>query len=179
MSVAQVAVGVVGVLAMVALLGVAVLLVKTRRLRAELAAAVAAAQRADRDQPLLHDPRVAHPTPRHDPRVARPTPRHDPRVTHGELEAVAPAHGAQRADREGGLVLANREVVVATLGLPLVRVAALSHGVRQALAPANRDRIRALVRRDLRRREKLRRRAARRAARVLPSDSPVRRDLAS
>ena len=168
MSVAQVAVGVVGVLAMVALLGVAVLLVKTRRLRAELAAAVAAAQRADRDQPLLHDPRVA-----------RPTPRHDPRVTHGELEAVAPAHGAQRADREGGLVLANREVVVATLGLPLVRVAALSHGVRQALAPANRDRIRALVRRDLRRREKLRRRAARRAARVLPSDSPVRRDLAS
>ena len=35
---------------------------------------------------------------------------------------------------------------------PLVRVMAVAHGVRCALAPENRDRIRALVRRDIRRR---------------------------
>jgi hypothetical protein len=58
----------------------------------------------------------------------------------------------------------------------------VTYGVRQALAPANRDRIAALVRRDLRRRERLRRRAARRAARVLPIQAaaePERRDIAS
>ncbi len=60
----------------------------------------------------------------------------------------------------------NQEVVP-----PLVRAAAVAHGVRCALAPANRDRIRALVRRDIRRRHKLRMRAARRAARVLPIDA--------
>jgi len=56
---------------------------------------------------------------------------------------------------------------------PLVRVAAVAHGVRCALAPANRDRIRALVRRDIRRRHKLRLRAARRAARVVPIDADI------
>jgi len=54
---------------------------------------------------------------------------------------------------------------------PLVRAAAVAHGLRCALTPANRDRIRALVRRDIRRRHKLRMRAARRAARVLPIDA--------
>lgn len=53
---------------------------------------------------------------------------------------------------------------------PLVRAAAVAHGLRCALAPANRDRIRSLVRRDIRRRQKLRMQAARRAARVLPTD---------
>jgi len=65
----------------------------------------------------------------------------------------------------------NQEVVP-----PLVRAAAVAHGVRCALAPANRDRIRALVRRDLRRRHKLRLRAARRAARVLPIDAELREE---
>ena len=59
----------------------------------------------------------------------------------------------------------NQQVV------PLIRVVAVAHGVRCALAQANRDRIRALVRRDIRRRHKLRLRAARRAARVVPVDA--------
>ena len=59
---------------------------------------------------------------------------------------------------------------------PLVRVVAVAHGVRCALAPENRDRIRALVRRDIRRRHKLRLRAARRAARVLPIDAEPREE---
>lgn len=58
--------------------------------------------------------------------------------------------------------------VPAPVGRTLVRVSALGHGVRRALRTENRDRVRALVRRDLIRREKARRRAARRAARVLP-----------
>lgn len=69
-----------------------------------------------------------------------------------------------------GREIARRDDIVSVdiWGPALVRVAAMTYGVRQALAPANRDRIAALVRRDLRRRERLRRRAARRAARVLP-----------
>jgi hypothetical protein len=59
---------------------------------------------------------------------------------------------------------------------PLVRVVAVAHGVRCALASENRDRIRALVRRDIRRRHKLRLRAARRAARVLPIDAEPREE---
>ena len=62
----------------------------------------------------------------------------------------------------------QQQIVAATLTHPLVRVSALSYGIRRALRAENRDRVRALVRRDLRRRHKLRRRAARRAARVVP-----------
>ncbi|MBA2639066.1 MAG: hypothetical protein H0U77_03515 [Nocardioidaceae bacterium] len=62
----------------------------------------------------------------------------------------------------------QQQIVAATLAHPLVRVSAFSYGVRRALRPENRDRLRALVRRDLRRRHKLRRRAAR----MVPVSSP-------
>src|SRR5699024_1617731 len=42
----------------------------------------------------------------------------------------------------------SEQVVRATMRRPLVRGAVLSHGLRHALRPENRDRIRALVRRD-------------------------------
>ncbi|MDQ3415951.1 MAG: hypothetical protein M3474_02390 [Actinomycetota bacterium] len=99
-------------------------------------------------------------------------------------DAAPPPAVVQPAVSPGPVsVPTNQQIVLATLGHPLVRVVALSHGLRQALRAENRDRIGAVVRRDLQRRQKLRRRAGRRAARALPSNVPVadqrRRDLAS
>ena len=59
------------------------------------------------------------------------------------------------------------QLVAARPAQPLVRVSAVAYGVRHALRAENRDRVVALVRRDLRRRHKLRRLAGRRAFRVV------------
>ncbi len=161
----------VGVLALVASVGVGVLTVAVRRLRVELAAIRAAKQVAARKPP-------------------RSSPVRDPQVP--------PSHALATRDPDAAVAVpASGQVVTTTALAPtLVRMVALSHGVRRALTPENRDRIAALVRRDIRRRDKLRRRASRRAARVLPlgsSDLPAasavegpgdrsgadRRDLAS
>jgi type VI protein secretion system component VasK len=60
----------------------------------------------------------------------------------------------------------NGQIVDATLGQPLVRAAALGHGLRRALRPESRDRIAGLMRREFRRRRKLRIKAGRRASRL-------------
>ncbi len=158
MSGPEMAVAGVGALAAVAVLGVVALLVQVRALRRELAAAVSPAATTPDDN--ADGPGAASPV----------------------------GGGLARREAAPRSVPAptGSQIVVATMGHPLVRVASVTHGLRQALTPENRDRIRALVRRDLRRREKLRRRAARRAARVLPAaplgaDEAVadHRDLAS
>ena len=82
--------------------------------------------------------------------------------------ALLPAAPVDRSDTSELLVPTQQQLVAATLAHPLVRVSALAYGLRTALRPENRDRVRALVRRDLRRRHKVRRQAARRAARVVP-----------
>ncbi|CAN5691320.1 hypothetical protein BH24ACT11_BH24ACT11_15270 [soil metagenome] len=143
----------VGVLALAALAGVAALLVQVRTLRRELA-------EKSSQQPAPAQQAAAAAEAARPPAFVR--------TTAPSVSAPAPT---------------NRQIVLATLGHPLVRVAAVSHGLRQALRAENRDRIGAVVRRDLRRREKLRRRVGRRAARALPTSVPVaeqhRRDLAS
>jgi len=149
----------VGVLALVALAGVAALLVQVRTLRRELA-------EKSSQQPAPAQQAAAAAEAAQPPAVVR--------TTASSVSASAPAPAPAPT---------NRQIVLATLGHPLVRVAAVSHGLRQALRAENRDRIGAVVRRDLRRREKLRRRVGRRAARALPSNVPVaeqhRQDLAS
>ena len=142
MSGPQLALVVVGVLAALALVGVVVLLVQLRSVRRQLTAAQAAT--------------ATMPEPPQAPVQQMAAPPRMPALT--EPDPVAGREIARRDDVSS----------VDIWGPALVRVAAVTYGVRQALAPANRDRIVALVRRDLRRRERLRRRAARRAARVLP-----------
>lgn len=143
----------VGVLALAALAGMTALLVQVRALRRELA-------EKSSQQPAPAQQAAAAAEAARPPAVVR--------TTAPSVSASAPT---------------NRQIVLATLGHPLVRVAAVSHGLCQALRAENRDRIGAVVRRDLRRREKLRRRVGRRAARALPTSVPVaeqhRRDLAS
>jgi hypothetical protein len=59
----------------------------------------------------------------------------------------------------------DRLVLSATLGEPLVRIAAFGYGLRRALAPESRNRIVFEMRREVKRARKQRRRRTRRAAR--------------
>lgn len=68
---------------------------------------------------------------------------------------------------DGVVVQPTPEQVVATiLGRPGPRASAFVAGMRHALRPESRDRIRALMRREFRRRRKERLRAGRRAVRM-------------
>lgn len=58
----------------------------------------------------------------------------------------------------------TRVVLSATVGEPLVRLAAFAYGVRSALSPENRNRIRFEMRREMRRARRQRRAAGRAAA---------------
>jgi hypothetical protein len=66
--------------------------------------------------------------------------------------------------REGAEEVSSRLVLSATVGEPLVKLAAFAYGVRRALTPENRNRIRFEMRREIRRARKARRAAGRAAA---------------
>jgi hypothetical protein len=59
---------------------------------------------------------------------------------------------------EAGPGVPDRVVLSATLGEPLVKAVALAHGVRRALAPESRNRIRFAMRQEVRRSRRQRRR---------------------
>jgi len=157
--------------ALAALVGVGALVLQVRRLRAEMSAARADPTQAG--EPLLPSRATWPDQPSATvvelvPMARDPAPR-DP-VPPGEPRPHLPVdlHRSQQP----------RQMVAARLARPLVRVSAVSYGLRHALRPENRDRVVALVRRDLRRRHKLRRLAGRRAFRVVhlrPDDSTGRR----
>ncbi|MGY2874966.1 hypothetical protein ACVW00_002156 [Marmoricola sp. URHA0025 HA25] len=73
--------------------------------------------------------------------------------------------GEDATETSAGVAVPDRLVLSATLGEPLVKVAALSHGVRRALSPESRNRIwfemRREVRASRRRRRQLRKRLER------------------
>ena len=162
------------------LLVVAVLAVtRRRRSRHDLEAMLAAAQR---ESDLLRG-RLEEINARAVPRPAdRPAPARsveeqaDFVITHvgePEPEAAAPTRG---------IAVPDRLVLSATLGEPLVKVAALSHGVRRALSAESRNRIwfemRREVRASRRRRRLLRKRLERDyRARVRASDDLALEDL--
>ncbi len=77
--------------------------------------------------------------------------------------AVAPATGDTPAAETAPV--ADRLVLSATVGEPLVKAAAFGYAVRRALSPESRNRIRFAMRREVRRVRKQRRRDDRRAAR--------------
>jgi len=60
--------------------------------------------------------------------------------------------------------VSSRLVLSATVGEPLLKLAAFAYGVRKALTPENRNRIRFEMRREVRRARKARRAAGRAAA---------------
>lgn len=166
MSGPQLAALVATVVALAALVGVAVLIVQMRRLRTDLAAAVQ----------LTTDPRAPRPTSEPvavpvDRPAAVPVP--EPATVQAQVVELVALPDPEPPVVDGAVT--RSQVVAAALARPLVRASALSYGVRRALRAENRDRVSALVRRDLRQRHKIRRRAARKAGRVVPIRS-VERD---
>lgn len=100
-----------------------------------------------------------------------------------ELTAMVTARQAPRAPVPAEFVItdagepraepapvADRLVLSATLGEPLVKAAALSHGLRRALSARSRNRIWFEVRREVRRARKQRRRDLRDALRQAQAD---------
>ena len=93
------------------------------------------------------------------------------------LESAPDTASGEMITREGRVVVvpSTQQVVEATLGKRMIRGAVLQHGIRYALRPESRDRLRGMVRREYRRRRRIRLRAGRRAARaasIPPRDTP-------
>lgn len=80
-----------------------------------------------------------------------------------QVEYVITTAGAQQAETADLPQVPARPVLSVTLGEPLVKVAALGYGVRQALSAESRNRITFAMRREVKRLRKERRRAARRS----------------
>jgi hypothetical protein len=134
------------------LLVVAVVLTAThrRRSRRDLEAMVVAAQRENDALRQRLEELTARPAPAPARTSAEPA---DFVITHVGEAASGPA------DPVAGVAVPDRLVLSATLGEPLVRVAAFSHGVRRALSAESRNRIWFEMRREVR--------ASRRRRRVL------------
>jgi hypothetical protein len=144
-----------GAAVMLLLVVVVLLATRGRRSHADLAEALAAAQRESEDLRRRLDEltsRLEHSPDRPD---AEAPLRADYVITHvGEADEDHPM-----------TEVPDRLVLSATLGEPLVKVAAFSHGVRRALSPESRNRIwfemRREVRASRRRRRQLRKRLER------------------
>ncbi|HEX4191103.1 MAG TPA: hypothetical protein VHZ06_08925, partial [Marmoricola sp.] len=79
---------------------------------------------------------------------------------------------------EDQVAVPDRLVLSATLGAPLVKVAAFGHGVRRALSPESRNRIRFEMRREVRSARKRRRRQVREHLRQTRADERAQEGLA-
>lgn len=161
--------GFVGIAALCAALVVAavvgallVVLGRDRRVREELAAARAeAAELRDR---LTELERVA---------------TRQQRVTSVPAEFLITDAGSRRPEDEpGGQGVPDRLVLSATLGEPLVKAVALSHGLRRALSAESRNRIRFAMRQELRRTRRRRRREMKEAWRRMRAEERASGDAA-
>ncbi len=173
-----------GAAAMLLLVAVVMFATRRRRARADLEAMLESAQREVDD--LRH--RLDEATGR----AARPVPA--PRgAAHLEEVFGEPSVPSQRVPEQADFVITHvgepgagvepvavpdRLVLSATLGEPLVKVAAFSHGVRRALSARSRNRIwfemRSEVRASRRRRRQLRKRLEREyRARLRNAEEPV------
>jgi len=130
-----------------------------RDLETAQAQAAHAAQRVRRSEALVPEPYE----PREDDAAL---------VVRSSEPAVVPTE-TRVVDGKVFVVPSQHDVVATALSRPTTRVAVLLHGLTHALRPESRDRIQALMRREVSRRRRERQRAARRAARVhVPSAPP-------
>lgn len=131
--------GLAGAAAMLLLVAVVLLATRRRRSRADLVAQLESAL-AENDDLRRRLDELARPA------VSVPEPA-DFVITHvGES-------GVDRTDSRddlGSLAVPDRLVLSATLGVPLVKAAAFSHGVRRALSAESRNRIWFEMRREVR-----------------------------
>jgi hypothetical protein len=151
-AIAGAAAGAVLALVLVALVG---LLRRRNRSRADLEAMLAAAQReADDLRRRLETLTVRR--EQHAPEQA------DYVITEvGAAPVLFEAGQLPASETAEPIAVPDRLVLSATLGAPLVKVAAFAHGVRRALSPESRNRIRFEVKREVRASRKRRRRLVR------------------
>jgi len=84
------------------------------------------------------------------------TPKQPEGLSGGEAVVITRVGEDQGASGSGSPAASGRIVLSAAVGEPLVRTAAVLHGVRRALAPETRNRIRFEMKREVRRSRKQR-----------------------
>lgn len=161
----------------VALLGVAALVVHGRRARSDTRAELVST-RAEAQALRERVESLARRLDRYD--AARPDPTTVPDPGAGTGAGAAYVITDAGEDRPGVLaeprpMVADRVVLNAALGEPLVRAVALGHGLRRALGAESRNRIRFEMRRESKRVRKQRRREMREAYRQARTARATRR----
>lgn len=158
--------GAVVALLVVALVGV---LRRRNRSRADLEAMLAAAQRESDDLRA----RLEELSARH-PEIVSPTAANAPAYL------ITDAGSGTAVDVPGveAIAVPDRLVLSATLGAPLVKVAAFGHGLRRALNPENRNRIRFEMRREVRAARKRRRQRVKDYQRAVRAEDRAKEGLA-
>lgn len=138
--------GVVGAVAALLLVALVTLVRRRNRGRADLEAMLAAAQREADDLRRRLDDLTA---------------RSVPEPVHEITEYVITDIGREPVESAEPVAVPDRLVLSATLGAPLVKTAAFVHGLRRALSPASRNRIRFEMRQEVRAARKRRKRVVR------------------
>lgn len=105
--------------------------------------------------------------------VAPPTPP-QPEVVATPDDGYVITQVGESRDEVDTWRVSDRVVLSATLGEPLVKVIALGHGLRRALSPASRNRIRFEVRQEVRRTRRVRRAEMREAWRAMKAQERAR-----
>jgi hypothetical protein len=152
-----------GAAAMLLLVALVLLVTRQRRSRADLERALAAAQRETDDLRHRLEELVVSRAPAPEPPEYVITHVGEPDATLDEPDPTVP--------------VPNRLVLSATLGEPLVKVAAFSHGVRRALSAESRNRIWFEVRRETRASRRRRRQLRKRLEREYRAHLRAREDL--
>lgn len=146
-----------GAAAMLLLVMVVLVLTRRRRTRADLEAMLAAAQRESDDLRHRLEELTAHGRPGSGPAYLgelfgeQSVPRQ--RTAPEQAEFVITHVGEPEADPAAsptGVAVPDRLVLSATLGEPLVKAVAFSHGVRRAFSAESRNRIWFEMRREVR-----------------------------
>ena len=169
-----------GAAAMLLLVALVLLVTRRRRSRADLERALLAAQRETDDLRHRLDELTGGQTgaPAHPAQLARPLASGSPAPQQAEFvithigEPDVPGQ-----DPTEGVHVPDRLVLSATLGEPLVKVAAFSHGVRRALSAESRNRIWFEMRRETRAARRRRRQLRKRLEREYRANLRTREDL--
>ncbi|HET6154167.1 MAG TPA: hypothetical protein VFE15_14555 [Marmoricola sp.] len=160
--------------AVVALLVVAtvVMLRRRNRSRADLEALLAAAQRESDDLRARLEELTVLLGP------AAPTASGASAVETAAYLITDAGTASREVSAEDQVAVPDRLVLSATVGAPLVKVAAFGHGVRRALSPESRNRIWFEMRREVRTARKRRRRQVREHLRQVRADERAQEGLA-
>lgn len=163
-----------GAVATLLVVGLVLLLRRRNRTRADLEAMLEAAHRESDDLRARLDELTALLTLAPDGRTAE---RATEPATYLITDAGNPGMVPQREPVEDPIDVPDRLVLTATVGVPLVKAAALGHGLRRALSAESRNRIWFEMRREVRASRKRRRQLLKQYQRQLRADERAQEGL--